>query len=445
MSLQSRLAAIALSLAVLTAVPFMSLAKTPGLRVGSAKVDITPPINELAPPFTSINDPVFARAVMIDNGAARSVLVILDVPTIAAPIAADLVRDIAKAARINESNVLLGTSHTHNVMRVDYDGPSIIPGSTKLVERVKAATDKAVKEAEASLQPARVGVGRGDMNLIANRNEWFPAQSRFIDGIDRDRTQPINSKVGVIAFQDLQGKPLAFIINYAVEPVLMDNVKTEISGDLPGAVSRYIEGRLGEKVVAMFTIGAAGTPLYRSHPDPYYGQSDPRAIMSAYGTLLGEEVIETARAIRDFKSDIMIGGERDVLTCPGKRTTPLNLRKMCAHEPGSSLPACSFTTADAAPVSLSMGALKVGDVTMVQTDANVTPALGAKLAQLSPVSNTWVVALTFGPMRFVVDEAAYPLNTYEATASWAKAGCAEAGYLDKSLGLIDRLASSARK
>lgn len=409
------------------------------LSVGAAKVNITPPLTELAAPFTKINDEVFVRAIVIDNGASRSVLVILDVPTIAAPIAAEMIRDVAAAARVSEVNVLLGTSHTHNIMRVDYDGPSIIPGSTKLVERVKTATLEAVRRAEANLQPAKVGVGSGDANLIANRNQWFPQQARFIDGIDRERTQPINSKIGVIAFQTLNGEPIAFVMNYAVEPVLMDNVKNEISGDLPGAVSRYIENRLGERAVAMFTIGAAGTPLYRSHEDPVYGQSDPRVIMSAYGSILGEEVIEAAKAIRDFKTSVQIVGAQDQLVCPGKRTTPLNLRAMCAHTPNSTLPECAFTTRDAPPVSLAIGTLKIGDVVMVQTDANVTPALGARLQSLSPVSNTWVVARTFGPMRFVVDEAAYPLNTYEATATWAKAGCAEDGYLDHSLRLIDTL------
>jgi hypothetical protein len=49
-----------------------------------------------------------------------------------------------------------------------------------------------------------------------------------------------------------------------------------------------------------------------------------------------------------------------------------------------------------------------------------------------------IVALTFGPMRFVVDDAAYAHNTYETTATTAKAGCAERGYIDGALELIAR-------
>jgi len=49
------------------------------------------------------------------------------------------------------------------------------------------------------------------------------------------------------------------------------------------------------------------------------------------------------------------------------------------------------------------------------------------------------VAINFGPAHFVVDEASYPLNTYEATASRFKRGCAEQGFLDNALQMIDQV------
>jgi hypothetical protein len=55
------------------------------------------------------------------------------------------------------------------------------------------------------------------------------------------------------------------------------------------------------------------------------------------------------------------------------------------------------------------------------------------------VRNTWIVALTFGPVRFVVDDAAHAHKTYEATATTAKKGCAEARYLNGGLEITGRL------
>ena len=83
--------------------------------------------------------------------------------------------------------------------------------------------------------------------------------------------------------------------------------------------------------------------------------------------------------------------------------------------------------------------VRIGGVAVVQTDANIAPALGAKLQRATPVANTWIVAFTFGPTRFVVDDAAYAYNTYEATATTAKAGCAEPGYLRGAIDLIGRV------
>jgi hypothetical protein len=86
-----------------------------------------------------------------------------------------------------------------------------------------------------------------------------------------------------------------------------------------------------------------------------------------------------------------------------------------------------------------MWLLKIGDLALLQTDANVSSALGQKLLHRSPLTNTLLVALNFGPVRFVVDDVAYPLNTYEATASRFKRGCGEQGLLDNALQMIEQL------
>jgi hypothetical protein len=44
-------------------------------RVGAAKVEITPKASELTIAADSIRDPLFARAVVVDDGAGCAVLV----------------------------------------------------------------------------------------------------------------------------------------------------------------------------------------------------------------------------------------------------------------------------------------------------------------------------------------------------------------------------------
>ena len=411
------------------------------LKAGAARVDITPPLEELPPPYKTIFDKVYLRALVLDNGSARAAMVVADVPMIQAGNFTELSRRISEQAKVPLENVLLGTTHTHNSVRVDGDGVHIVlPGSQKFVDRVMSATEQAVKQAVANLRPARARYAVGKAHLIANRNEWFPAQGRYIDGIDRSGADPVDPSLGVLKFEGLSGDPIAFVLNYGIEPVVSMVARTEISGDVPGAASRYIEEEFDDKAVALFTIAAAASPLYRVRPQEDGKADVDRAhkIVTAMGTVLGEEALAAAKDAK-VSSNVSIAGAKRVLQCPGKTTKPFNLRNQCAYTPDSKLPACDFKDTDTDPVNLSMWLLKIGDVALVQTDANVSTELAAKLRRASPLTNTLLVALNFGPVHFVVDEAAYPLNTYEATASRFKRGCGEEGLLDNTLQMIEQL------
>jgi neutral ceramidase len=80
-------------------------------------------------------------------------------------------------------------------------------------------------------------------------------------------------------------------------------------------------------------------------------------------------------------------------------------------------------------VALQTGALRLGDLVIVHADADISAPVGKKLQAQSPAARTWVASLSYGPMHYVVQDKDYPINTYEATASTAKQGCAEAGFL----------------
>lgn len=407
----------------------------PGLRVGAARIDITPPADQLVAPFTSIADRLYVRAVAIESGGVQAIVIIADVPTIGDSTLTQIVDKVAAQAKVPRAAILLGTSHTHNAIRVDPVATGIIlPGSPRFVAQVTAATLDAVRQAQARLQPARVGLGNGRAHLVGNRNQWSATSGRYLTGVDRTGNEPIDERLGVMKFETLGGKPIALLLNYAIEPVIAMAMPSEISGDVPGAAARMIEARLGNDAVALFTVGAAGTPLYRA--EDAAPRTDLRAralsLMNAMGTILSEEALAVAADLPTSPTAIRIIAAARRLVCPGKVTTPFNLPNRCAYSPESILPACVFKDRDAEPVGLNMGMIRIGDLMLMGTDANVTPALGRKFAQAMPLSHSWIVAETYGPMRYVMDDAAYAQNTYEATATTAKKGCAEQGFLENS-------------
>ena len=417
------------------------LAAEAGLRAGAARVDITPPVAELPPPYKSVRDPLYVRALLLDNGATRAAFVVADVPMIQAGIHAELLRGISAQARVPIEHILLGATHTHNSIRVDRSASGgIIVASDAFTQRVIAATLEAVRQATANLQPARAGYAAGKSHLIANRNKWLAEQHRYIEGIDRSGTQPVDPTLGVYKFESLAGEPLAFLLNYGIEPVVNTGQKTEISGDVPGEAARYVEDHAGSRAVALFTIAPTGLPAYRVSEPVVEARETDRAhrILSAMGTLLGEEALAAAGEVRPV-TQLRIAGALKTLQCPGQVTTPRNLLSECSDAPGAKVPACNYKTVDGPAVTLSYGLLRLGDVALVQADANVVPAIGDKLKRASPLANTLVALTNFGPLRYVVDDASYPLNTFDVTSTRARQGCAEQGFLDGVREMMDRL------
>jgi hypothetical protein len=147
----------------------------------------------------------------------------------------------------------------------------------------------------------------------------------------------------------------------------------------------------------------------------------------------------TAADVRNLSTTLRITGALKTLQCPGQITTPRNLLSECSNAPGAKVPACNFRTTEGPPVTLSFGLLKLGDVALVQADANVVPAIGDKLRRASPLANTIVALTNFGPFRYVVDDASYPLNTFEVTSTRTRQGCGEQGFIDGVLQMMDQL------
>jgi len=315
-----------------------------GLMAGAARIDVTPDVDDLPAPLASVHDPLHVRALVVDSNGKRVVMTVADVPAIAPDVYADLLQRVAAEAGVPEAQVIMATTHTHNSMRVAEPGPSPIPTSPVFTAKVVDGTLEAVRQAIAALAPARSGYATGESSLVSGRNEWLAAQHRFVDGVDRSGTEAVDRSLGIQLFETADGKPLAAVLNFGIEPVIYEQVNTEVSGDIPGAVSDYVEDALGDGMVALFTIGAPATPSYRVWPEdsPERRSAGAARLLDAYGVMLGEEALARIAGIRTSAADLPVATAADSFSCPGKLTTPRNLRNMCAYTAYSTLPPCDF-------------------------------------------------------------------------------------------------------
>jgi hypothetical protein len=417
------------------------------LRVGAAKVDVTPSQNELPKNGYGILDHLYARAIVLDNGAATAALVTVDAGGVADLLWQTVSQQIAKDLSIPATHVLLTATHTHSAG--GQRGPDY---AQKIVEAVRLARQR--------LTPARVGYGTGESYINVNRQIIDPKTGRWWEGPNREG--PSDKTVAVVKFETPSGEPIAVYYNYAVHGVITGQLD-QVSGDIPGATSRYIEESFDDKVVAVWSNGAGGdqNPIYYqqtydlrdirtkeyasrgidiSNAMPPGGQglnrNDPvvvrlmnqqRQMASSMGQFLGEEVRYVMRGIARVDSTVPIAAATTNVTCPGRERT------------NEGRAGFEGTYKDAAPVDIRLGLLRVGDVMIGAVNAEVFNPIAQRLKRESPFKATMMTTLTNGSARsgYIPDDESYGKYTFEVLSSRLKPGCAETAIVNGILGLID--------
>ena len=235
------------------------------LKAGAARVEITPDANAIPRPYTSILDPLYARAIYLENGHDRAVLLNADVGAIADAIIDKASSDISRELNVTAANILISATHDHNAI---FGGPRLPNGNATQNAAVEAFQNKlvsglvqAAKQAHDKMQPARMGFGTGSLYLNANRDAIDEHTRLWAQQPNLD--YPSDKTLAVIKIESLSGDLIAVYMNYAMHAnsLFLDG---KVSGDFPGEAERYIAHTYDDKPVALWTSGAAGdqNPLY---------------------------------------------------------------------------------------------------------------------------------------------------------------------------------------
>jgi hypothetical protein len=424
------------------------------MTVGAARVDITPDVKALPKGFEGVNDPIFIRAIVIDDGKSRAALITVDAGAISTDTWSTVTRRAEAELRIPANHLLLTATHTHSVP---------FGNQQDLAFKVMAA----ISQAGAKSRPARMAYGTGVSYINVNRNIIDPKTHRWWEGPNYEG--PSDKTVAVVSFETLDGQPIAVYYNYAVHGVLNGQLD-QISGDIPGAASRYIEDSLAEGAVAVWSTGASGdqNPIYFqqtydlreirikdfaargidiSNAMPPGGQGlnkrDPkvaklmnqqRQMTVSMGQMLGEEVLHVLRAgLERPSTSAEIAGVQKTVTCPGRKRTDTGR----AGFPG--------TYVDAEPVAIRLSLLRLGDVAIGGVDAEVFTQIAQRFKRESPLKHTLMATLTNGAARsgYIPNDAAFGYNTFEVVASNLKPGCAETAIVAGLIDLIDATGGAA--
>lgn len=440
------------SIILLIACPVFAQA---GLKVGAAKVDITPSESDLKISTDIIRGKLFVRAIFIDDGTNSAVLVAVDAGAVHE---VDSVLNVSSASTgCPVANYVVTGTHTHS------GNTGGLFGGAPSAETIGNAIIKAVDMAKSNLAPARVGYGTTQVDLNVNRdnyNDWLEwRQEPNPDG-------PSDKTLSVMAFLGEDDVPIAVYMNYAMHPVnfFLSGV---ISADFPGDAAVYIEELFDDKTVALFSQGASGdqnpkmayTSIFRDGPikgvlPPHQApnQGNPRPAMVArqavadadlaahkktiarksdyvhmLGTMIGNNAVRVMLYDMDFDEDASIwAGKQDVI-CPGR--IRLDNSKRENYDPGYK---------EGPDVTIGMGLLRIGDINMVTVAGEVYSEIGTRVKAESPATKTMIVTLTSGPRGpgyIYSDEASYH-QTFQVLGSRLQPGYAETGVVTTALDLM---------
>lgn len=271
------------------AILWFIVAQTEGLaqlKAGTGKIDITE--RNSGP----VNDPLFARALALDDGSTRMVIITLDVVAIEeiGPIKTgylDQVRArLQKELKIEPRHVVVNASHCHGVVRKD----------------VADLTVEAVHKAFSAMEEVTVGVGKGfEDRIMENRRVYLKDGSQAdmrraypMPADDKlEAVGPVDPQIGVLRFNRKNGTTKAIIYNFAIHPI-QGVPHGGNTADLIGYASKVIEDNLDKGTVALFLQGCGGDV----NPIGYKNVDTPPDA-ERLGNLLG---LSTLKAIRSTET-----------------------------------------------------------------------------------------------------------------------------------------------
>ena len=137
---------------------------------------------------------------------------------------------------------MLNLSHNHSSPAMpDFVSDSSENMALKVQDKKdlgKWLTEAAV-EADSKRQPARIGTGWGKSFIGVYRREFRDGRDVLGEVPDHE----IDSSVGVIRVDDLEGNPIATLFRYSAHPVVVGSRSQVASTDFPGSCGTWLNPR----------------------------------------------------------------------------------------------------------------------------------------------------------------------------------------------------------
>ena len=444
-------------------------------RAGASCVDITPrqfPVivsgGFLERTAGEVRDPLHARALVLDDGATRLAIVVVDTLLMPRDLVDKAKGMAAEATGIPADRMLVAATHTHCAPSVvgalgtgvDEDYASLLPGWIA----------QAIQSAAENLAPARVGWNVASAPDHTNCRRWIlrpdrigmdPFGGRTVRAMMHPGYQnpdyvgpsgPDDPGLSVLSVQSPAGRPVALLANYSMHYY----GAAPISADYYGRFCQEIAERIGaDKLdppfVGIMSQGTSGDLHWMDYSRP----AKPRSI-DKYAQEMADMAHEAYTKI-DYHDWVPLAMAETTLTL--KRRTPDEARlawakKMIAEMKGEKpkdrpqVYAWEQVYLHEDPVrELKLQAVRVGELGMAAIPSEVYGITGLKIKAQSPLQPTFNFELANGAEGYIPPPEQHFLGGY-TTWPARSAGLeveAEPKIVETVLTLLEKVAGRPRR
>lgn len=405
------------------------------LRAGAYAMDVTPPkfpisVNGNMTDHQAVkaHDPPHARCLVLDDGATRIALVVVDSCMIPRELMDDAKQQAQKLTGIPVNRILISATHSHSCPTVAgvFQSEPVPEYVTFLAERIAAGIQKATQH----LAPARIawGAGRNDTQVFNRR--WFlkepTSETNPFGLVDQVRMNPgysspkvskpagpVDPEISFLSLRHADDRPLAFYANYSLHYV--GGTGGDLSADYFGAFSE----RIGQLLKADRGSDTAKPPFMGAMTNGTSGDvnnvnfslmAPPKREPFEQIRFVSESVAQTAaqaEAAAQYRSDLTIAMAETEIELKVRKPTDEDIARAkqllaaAGSEPYRRLPEVyareTLKMAEyPSTVKLKLQAIRIGELGIVSIPCEVFTEIGLELKQRSQLQPTFTISLANG-------------------------------------------------
>ncbi len=441
------------------------------LRAGAAVVEISPtnlPIrtagNLTLTVVNKIADPLHARALVLDDGATRLVLAVVDSCMIAREDF-DAAKAIAShATGIAVSNMMISSTHTHTAPAAyGCHGNDAEPEyRAYIIPRIA----ESIVEAARRLQPARVAWGARDLPQFVYNRRWIMRPGTALSPLaaftgaatnvammnpgsaNSNKVRPsgpVDPAVTVLSVQSRDGKPLALLANYSTHYASAPS--HSISADYFGEFCRVIASELkaDTNFVALMSNGTSGdaNPIDFTKTNwiatpPVVAKAVAGAALAAIGNATYRDEARLAVLTRHVAFGVRLPTPQQVAQAREYLATKVIGRPTRNWEENYARETTLLANWPATK-EIILQAMRIGDFTVAAVPCETFGITGLAIKRDSPFPLTMVVGLANGYHGYLPPPEQFPLGGY---TTWrARTSYLETNAEPKIRGVIAELLS----